>query len=92
MRKRSQKTVSVVLQRMVRGTNLCSTNGAVTVRGWKMADPRIMHVADEVRRLMRIFSDLCFDEAPQEEIDAAWRRYMYVKRLHREGVEYVPRF
>ena len=57
-----------------------------------MADPRIMHVADEVRRLMRIFGDLCFDEAPQEQIDAAWRRYMYVKRLHREGVEYVPRF
>ena len=27
-------------------------------------------------------------EAPQDEIDAAWRRYMYVKRLHREGVEY----
>ena len=57
-----------------------------------MADRRIMHVADEVRRLMRIFSDLCFDDAPQEEIDAAWRRYMYVKRLHRKGVEYVPRF
>jgi hypothetical protein len=57
-----------------------------------MADPRIMHVADEVRRRMRIFSDLCFDEAPQEQIDAAWRRYMYVKRLQRKGVEYVPRF
>jgi hypothetical protein len=51
-----------------------------------------MHVADEVRRRMRIFSDLCFDEAPQEQIDAAWRRYMYVKRLQRKGVEYVPRF
>ena len=55
-------------------------------------DERLMHVADEVRRLMRIFNDLCFDEAPQKEIDAAWRRYMYVKRLHRKGVEYVPRF
>ena len=45
---------------------------------------QIMHVADEVRRLMRIFSDLCFDEAPQDEIDAAWRQYMHVKRLHRK--------
>jgi hypothetical protein len=51
-----------------------------------------MHVADEVRRLMREFGDLCFDEAPQDEIDAAWRQYMYVKQLHRRGVEYVPRF
>ena len=33
MRKKSQKTVSVVLQRMVRGTNFCSTNGVVTVKG-----------------------------------------------------------
>ena len=56
------------------------------------SDPRLMHVADEVRRLMRIFSDLCFDEAPQDEIDAAWRQYMYVKRLHRKGIEYVPLF
>jgi len=55
-------------------------------------DPRLMHVADEVRRLMREFGDLCFDEAPQDEIDAAWRQYMYVKQLHRRGVEYVPRF
>ncbi len=55
-------------------------------------DPRIMHVADEVRRLMREFGDLCFDEAPQDEIDAAWRRYKSVKRLQNEGVEYVPRF
>ncbi len=55
-------------------------------------DPRLMHVADEVRRLMREFGDLCFDEAPQDEIDAAWRRYTSVKRLQKEGVEYVPRF
>jgi|9_EtaG_2_1085328.scaffolds.fasta_scaffold11913_9 hypothetical protein len=55
-------------------------------------DPRLMHVADEVRRLMREFGDLCFDEAPQDEIDAAWRRYKSVKRLQNEGVEYVPRF
>jgi len=58
----------------------------------KYEDSRIMHVADEVRRLMRIFSDLCFDEAPQDEIDAAWRRYMRVKKLQQEGVDYVPRF
>lgn len=55
-------------------------------------DPRLMHVADEVRRLMRIFADLCFDEAPQDEIDAAWRKYKCAKWLQKQGIDYVPRF
>ena len=49
---------------------------------------RIMNVPEELRKRMREFSDLCFNDAPQEELDVAWRRYMYVKKLHREGVEY----
>tara|TARA_R100000353_G_scaffold155074_1_gene113850 strand:- start:28 stop:201 length:174 start_codon:yes stop_codon:yes gene_type:complete len=57
-----------------------------------MNDNRIMNVPEELRKLMREFGDLCFDEAPQEEIDAAWRKYMRVKQLHKEGVEYVPNF
>jgi hypothetical protein len=57
-----------------------------------MNDDRIMNVSEELRKLMREFGDLCFDEAPQEEIDAAWRKYMRVKQLHKEGVEYVPNF
>ena len=34
-----------------------------------MNDDRIMNVPEELRKLMRKFGDLCFDEAPQEEID-----------------------
>ena len=58
----------------------------------RMNDDRIMNVSEELRKLMREFGDLCFDDAPQEEQDAAWRRYMRVKQLHKEGVEYVPNF
>ena len=58
----------------------------------RMSDDRIMYVSEELRKLMREFSDLVFDDAPQEEQDAAWRRYMRVKKLHREGIEYVPNF
>ncbi len=57
-----------------------------------MSDDRITNVSEELRKRMREFSDLCFDDAPQEELDVAWRRYMHVKKLHREGVEYVPNF
>ncbi len=58
----------------------------------RMTDDRLMNVPDELRKLMRKFGDLCFDEAPQEEIDQAWREYARVKKLHKEGVEYVPKF
>ena len=57
-----------------------------------MSDDRIMYVSEELRKLMREFGDLVFDDAPLEEQDAAWRRYMRVKKLHREGIEYVPNF
>ena len=57
-----------------------------------MSDDRIMYVSEELRKLMREFGDLVFDDAPQEEQDAAWRRYMRVKKLHREGIEYGPNF
>ena len=33
----------------------------------KLNDNRIMNVSEELRKLMREFGDLCFDEAPQEE-------------------------
>ena len=51
----------------------CCRNRLTSLRRYSVAkpDPRIMHVADEVRRLMRIFSDLCLTRPPQDEIDAA---------------------
>ena len=57
-----------------------------------MNDDRIMNVPEELRKLMREFGDLCFDDAPQEEQQVAWHRYMRVKKLHKEGIEYVPKF
>ena len=34
-----------------------------------MKDPNLVYVDDEVRRLMREFGDLIFDEADQEVVD-----------------------
>ena len=36
----------------------------------KASDKRLVHVADEKRRLMREFGDLVFEEADQALIDA----------------------
>ena len=55
-------------------------------------DERLICVDEEVRQRMRRFGDLTFEDAPQEEIDAAWRSYKRMKDLQREGVEYVPTF
>ena len=57
-----------------------------------MGDERLICVDEEVRQRMRRFGDLTFEDAPQEEIDAAWRAYKRMKDLQREGVEYVPTF
>ena len=55
-------------------------------------DNRLLCVDEEVRRLMREFGDMCFDQADQAAIDAKHREYMSVKNLQKEGKSYVPRF
>jgi len=55
-------------------------------------DNRLLNVDEEVRRLMREFGDMCFDQADQDAIDAKHREYMLVKNLQKEGKSYVPRF
>jgi len=55
-------------------------------------DNRLLYVDEEVRRLMREFGDMCFDQVEQEEIDAKYREYIAVKNLQRKGMRYVPRF
>jgi hypothetical protein len=55
-------------------------------------DDRLLNVDEEVRRLMREFGDMCFDQVEQEEIDAKHREYMAVKNLQMKGMRYVPRF
>jgi len=55
-------------------------------------DNRLLYVDEEVRRLMREFGDMCFDQVEQEEIDAKYREYMAVKNLQMKGMRYVPRF
>jgi len=55
-------------------------------------DNRLLCVDEEVRRLMREFGDMCFDQADQDAIDAKYREYMAVKNLQRKGMRYVPRF
>ena len=55
-------------------------------------DNRLLCVDEEVRRLMREFGDMCFDQADQAAIDAKHREYMLVKNLQKEGKAYVPRF
>ena len=57
-----------------------------------MKDSNLVYVDDEVRRLMREFGDLIFDEADQEMIDSKYREYMVMKNKQREGIRYVLRF
>lgn len=57
-----------------------------------MRDSRLLNVSEEVRRLMREFSDSCFDGESQDVIDAKWREYKEMKDLDKEGVMYVPKF
>lgn len=57
-----------------------------------MKDPNLVYVDDEVRRLMREFGDLIFDEADQEVVDSKYREYMVMKNKQREGIRHVPRF
>ena len=55
-------------------------------------DKRLLHVAEEKRRLMREFGDLVFEEADQAVIDAKHKEYMAMKELDREGVTLVAKF
>ncbi len=55
-------------------------------------DNRLLCVDEEVRRLMREFGDMCFDQEDQAAIDAKHREYMSVKNLQKEGKSYVPKF
>lgn len=57
-----------------------------------MKDPNLVYVDDEVRRLMREFGDLIFEQADQEIIDSKHREYMVMKNKQREGIRHVPRF
>lgn len=55
-------------------------------------DKNLKYVDEEVRRLMREFGDLIFDEADQGVVDAKWAEYSNMKQLQREGVRHVPLF
>lgn len=57
-----------------------------------MKDKNLKYVDDEVRRLMREFGDLIFDEADQGVVDSKWVEYSSMKQLQREGVRHVPLF
>ena len=52
----------------------------------KASDKRLVHVADEKRRLMREFGDLVFEEADQALIDAKWKEWKEMIQLDKEGV------
>ena len=58
----------------------------------KASDKRLLHVADEKRRLMREFGDLVFEEADQALIDAKWKEWKEMIQLDKEGVTLVPKF
>ena len=58
----------------------------------KASDKRLLHVADEKRRLMREFGDLVFEEADQALIDAKHKEYMAMKQLDKEGVTLITKF
>ena len=58
----------------------------------KASDKRLLHVADEKRRLMREFGDLVFEEADQALIDAKWKEWKEMIQLHKEGVTLVTKF
>lgn len=55
-------------------------------------DKNLKYVDEEVRRLMREFGDLIFDEADQGVVDSKWTEYSNMKQLQREGVRHVPLF
>jgi hypothetical protein len=55
-------------------------------------DKNLKYVDEEVRRLMREFGDLIFDEADQGIVDSKWAEYSSMKQLQREGVRHVPLF
>ena len=57
-----------------------------------MKDKNLKYVDDEVRRLMREFGDLIFDEADQGVVDSKWVEYSSMKQLQREGARHVPLF
>lgn len=57
-----------------------------------MKDKNLKYVDEEVRRLMREFGDLIFDEADQGVVDSKWAEYSSMKQLQREGVRHVPLF
>lgn len=57
-----------------------------------MKDKNLKYVDEEVRRLMREFGDLIFDEADQGVVDSKWVEYSSMKQLQREGVRHVPLF
>ena len=58
----------------------------------KASDKRLLHVADEKRRLMREFGDLVFEEADQALIDAKWKEWKEMIQLDREGITLVANF
>lgn len=58
----------------------------------KASDKRLLHVADEKRRLMREFGDLVFEEADQALIDAKWKEWKEMIQLDKEGVTLVTKF
>ena len=58
----------------------------------KASDKRLVHVADEKRRLMREFGDLVFEEADQALIDAKWKEWKEMIQLDKEGVTLMTKF
>ena len=57
-----------------------------------LKDKNLKYVDDEVRRLMREFGDLIFDQADQGVVDSKWAEYSKMKQLQRDGVRHVPLF
>jgi hypothetical protein len=58
----------------------------------KASDKRLVHVADEKRRLMREHSDLIFEGADQALIDAKWKEWKEMIQLDKEGVTLMTKF
>tara|TARA_B100002019_G_scaffold175180_1_gene151383 strand:+ start:110 stop:283 length:174 start_codon:yes stop_codon:yes gene_type:complete len=57
-----------------------------------MRDKNLKYVDEEVRRLMREFGDLIFEQADQGVVDSKWAEYSKMKQLQRDGVRHVPLF
>jgi len=55
-------------------------------------DPRLIYVTSEVHNLRRIWQDLHWGDATNEEISIAYNQYIKMKALQKEGVDIVPRF